>query len=149
MFVFEAVPHMYAFLVHFQHRLPLIKKLGLASPIANSHTYRGPQYLARTPLSTIFPLLTNAINLEALYLNVSVLQSLSGRGHIAAQTLFQQGFGWMHALGVKRRDRLAALDVIKLPAVVGVRGPRWATDAGAQGEFRRELAGLLTASRRG
>ncbi|KAF2833215.1 hypothetical protein CC86DRAFT_414959 [Ophiobolus disseminans] len=144
MFVFEAVPHLYAFLVHFHYRLPLIKTLGLASPAVNKGTYRGPQYLAQMPLNTIFPALAYATNLEALYLNVSVLQMLSGRGHIAARSLFQQGFVWMHALGLSGANRLRVLDVVKLPAVVGGgNGPRWASHAGEQAEFRKELAGAL------
>lgn len=149
LFAFEAVPHMYAFLVHFHHRLPLMRKLGLASMTANPTIYRGPQFMASMPLSTVFPLLANAVNLEALYLSVSVLQLLSGRGYIAARTLFQQGFSWMFALRLKSGDRLAVLDVIKLPALSatasGSAGPRWAVDAGKQGEFTRELAGRLTA----
>lgn len=86
----------------------------------------------------MFPLLASATSLEALYLNVTVLQTLGTRGRTAAQALFQMGFSWMHALG-----GLRVLDVIRLPAVAGGRGPRWAADRGEQGEFQREVAEVL------
>jgi hypothetical protein len=130
-------------MVHFHHRLHLIKNLGIASPAVHVHTYRGPEWLARMPLSTIFPLLANATDLEALYLSAAVLQTLSGRGHIAARMLFQTGFGWMHKLG-----GLRVLDVIRLPVCIGGRGPRWATDVGEQREFRKEIAGALAMGQR-
>jgi hypothetical protein len=78
MFTFEVVPDMFAFLVQFQHRLPLVKKLRLTSNAAHYSNNRakdmkyGAGYVSygnSVYFETIFPLLAYATNLEALYLH--------------------------------------------------------------------------------
>jgi hypothetical protein len=146
LFVFEAVPHLHAFLAHFRCRLPLVRKLGLTGLIANSNTFRGLEWVKRTSLEHIWPLLASATHLEALYLHTWIWQTLSSRAHIAADMLFKQAHFWMHALALQKEDKLAALDVIRLPAVSTkiLSTPKWSTDAAAQREFKNILAGRLT-----
>lgn len=117
MFNFEGVPDLYAFLCHFQHRLPLISKLVLSSVTSNSKTFRGALYLQRMPLHSVFPLLASAVNLDALYMHTPVWQSLGGRADIAARAFFQMGWTWMHACALAKGNKLGALDIIKLPEV--------------------------------
>jgi len=137
---------MYAFLVHFHQRLPLVKKLGLAGLQAHHNHYHGPQYMRYKPLDDIFPLLIGAANMEALYLHKWIFATLSRRAPHAATMLYQQAHGWMRALAVSKGNRLAALDVIKLPAVENKARQTWSCDAVKQAEFRSELAGQLTAT---
>lgn len=143
MFSAEGVAHLYAFLTHFQSRLPLLRKLGMACIGSNPNMYRGAQHIASTRLCSIFPILALATNLEALYLHSPVLLSLSGRPRIAAKSLFQQGHGWMHALGKAKGNALAVLDVLKMPDGRD-QAPKWCTTEEEQAEFRDELAGMLT-----
>jgi hypothetical protein len=142
MFVFEGVPHMAAFLMHFHQRIPLLRKLGLTNTFVNALMYRGSKTMERTQLSYIFPWLTGAAELEELHLGVAVTFALSSRSRVAARVLFEQAFHWMHGVGLRKGDRLAVLDVMKLPAPAG--GARWAMSSTAQREFRNELAGRLT-----
>ncbi|KAH7414508.1 hypothetical protein DE146DRAFT_38159 [Phaeosphaeria sp. MPI-PUGE-AT-0046c] len=145
MFAFEAVPHMYAFLTHFQPRLPLVRKLGVASvSLSLLENWRGPPHLAQEPLHNIFPLLAQATTLEALYFNWPILMGLARRPQPAAKALFEQGHVWMHALGKAKGNALAVLDVLKMPVERSGQAPKWCTDEEGQAEFRDELAGRLT-----
>lgn len=145
MFAFEAVPHLYAFLTHFQPRLPMVRKLGVASVnVSHLTSWRGQSHLRDTLLHAIFPLLALATNLEALYLNTPILMGLGKRPQPAAKALFEQGHMWMHALGRAKGNALAVLDVLKMPAERAGQAPKWCTDEEGQAEFRYELAGRLT-----
>jgi hypothetical protein len=117
LFVFEGVPDMCAFLMHFQHRLPMMRRLGLASLHSNRKTYQGAAHLKKMPLESIFPYLAQAVNLEALYLHTPIWQSLGGRRpHNAARWIFQLGHCWMQAPAlVEKKGKLAVLDTIRLP----------------------------------
>lgn len=145
MFSFEAVPHLYAFLVHFSERLPLITKLGIACLYESSRTWRGAAHLIRMPLHFVFPLLAPAVNLEALYLHTTIWQSMGGRPHIAAKCFFSQAECWMRTLGIQKGNKLEVLDVIKLPEVSseGSEYGKWQIEETGQTEFRNELAGKL------
>jgi len=101
-------------------------------------------YLNTTQLSYVFPWLVNAPGLEELHLGPAVMYALATRGRIAARKLFEQGFCWMDVLGAKKGNRLAVLDVLKLPEVAA--GYRWATMAAEHAMFRTELVGRLTAA---
>jgi hypothetical protein len=149
-FTFEAVSHLYAFLIHFQQRLPLIRKLGVASNLTHPDHYLGPASIVRNTLSSIFLPLAAAVNLEALYLNVSVLQSLSGRGAIAAESLYRDAHVWMNALAVKKGNKLAVLNVLKMPPISTkpLYSPKWSVSKLGQEEFRLVLAAKLTAAGR-
>jgi hypothetical protein len=144
-FVFESVPNCYAFLTHFQHRLPLFRKLGVAGFGLASHC-AGPDFLKGTTLAHIWPLLASASRLEALYLHTWIWQSFSNKARVAAEAFFLQANGWMHALAARRADRLAVLRVVKLPLVAAnaTVAPKWSTNAVAQAEFRNVLSGRLT-----
>lgn len=145
MFVMEAVPHMYAFLVHFQPRLPLVRKLGMsAMHVGDTTLWRGLPHLVRQPIHDVFPLLALATNLEACYLNIPVLMGLARHPAPAAKALFEQGHMWMHALGIAKGNALAVLDVLKMPAERRGQALKWCTDEEGQTEFRDELAGRLT-----
>ncbi|KAF1939561.1 hypothetical protein EJ02DRAFT_424764 [Clathrospora elynae] len=79
MFVFESVPHLYSFLLHFRHRLPLIHKLGVAKLHGHLHMglkHMGPAFQSKLELLTVFLLLASAVHLEAFYMNVSIYQPL-------------------------------------------------------------------------
>lgn len=145
MFNFEGVPDLYAFLCHFQHRLPLISKLGLSSVTSNRNKFHGALYVQNMRLYSVFPLLASAVNLEALYMHAPVWQSLGGRADIASRSFFQMGWTWMHACALAKGNKLAALDVVKLPDITSELDQygKWQVEKAGQALFRRELAGYL------
>jgi hypothetical protein len=149
LFNFEGVPDLYAFLMHFQHRLPLVTKIGLSCLSSNYKTYRGAAHIWKMPLHAVFPLLVHAGNLEALYMHVPVWQSFGGRAHIAAMTFFRQGHAWLHALALrnkmKKKSMLEVLDVIKLPEAISGASEygKWQVETAGHVAFRNELAGRL------
>ncbi|KAH7095793.1 hypothetical protein FB567DRAFT_39948 [Paraphoma chrysanthemicola] len=144
LFTFEAVPHLYTFLTHFQQRLPFIAKIGLATVSPHPDHYYGPKPFVHYTLASIFLPLSAAINLEALYLNVSILQNLSGCAPLAAQNLFWNASAWMYMLAVQKKNSLAVLDVLKLPPTRNMSSPKWAISKAGQDAFRTELAKKLT-----
>ncbi|KAH4341493.1 hypothetical protein HBH98_178920 [Parastagonospora nodorum] len=148
LFNFEGVPDLYAFLCHFQHRLSLMRKLGLTSVTSNPKTFRGALHVQGMPLHSVFPLLASAINLEAVYMHAPVWQSLGGRADIAARAFFQMGWTWMLACALAKGNKLGALDVIKLPEVTSELDQygKWQVERAGQALFRSELAGRLTAA---
>jgi hypothetical protein len=147
MFSFEAVPHLYVFLMHFSERLPLITKLGVASQYVHHGNWRGAAHLSEIPLHFVFPLLASAVNLEALYLHTTIWQSMGGRPHIAARTFFSRAECWMKKLGTRKGNKLEVLNVFKLPEVSsqGSDYGKWHIQEIGQTEFKNELAGKLTA----
>ncbi|KAH8727542.1 hypothetical protein GQ44DRAFT_725082 [Phaeosphaeriaceae sp. PMI808] len=108
-------------------------------------TFR-PERHGCVPYCESLSLLAYAVNLEALYLNIPYIKSVSGRAHQAACGLFQIGHTWMHALAVERENKLAVLDVIKLPTATTYdsKSAKWYTDETGQREFRNGLAARLT-----
>ncbi|KAH7080357.1 hypothetical protein BKA63DRAFT_242239 [Paraphoma chrysanthemicola] len=144
LFTFEAVPHLYTFLTHFQQRLPLITKIGFSTVPPHPDHYHGPKPFVHYTLSSIFLPLSAAINLEALYLNVTILQNLSSSASLAAQNLFRNASAWMYMLAIQRKNSLAVLDVLKLPPTRHVSSPKWAISKAGQEAFRTELAKNLT-----
>jgi hypothetical protein len=147
-FLCEAVPHLYAFLMHFQQRLSLVKNIGLCTYDPNTYSglYRGPSHLLHTPLHVVFPLLAQATNLEGLYFHGPMLQNLSGRANLAAAKFFLLAHDWMHAMALHKKNKLAALDIVKMPALSSkkLNYPQWSTTKNGRDEFRTELAARLT-----
>jgi hypothetical protein len=153
MFGVESAPHLYAFLTHFQRRLPLVKRLGMSRmhPITPKDSVLMnpvsslPKELVWKGLRHVFPLLVRAENLEALYFHVLVLQSLSSMPVSAANELFDFGFWKMATLAKTKADDSAVLGILKLPAVSdkALMWPKWSKDQTGQDAFMNELARLL------
>jgi hypothetical protein len=144
MFGLEATPHLHVFLIHFQHRLPLVKQLGISRLRLNPHTSSVPKELSSKRLIHAFLLLVEATNLKALYLHIPFLQSLAGKEVIAAHCLFYyEGFHKLAAaMGQAKGDSLAVLEVLKLPAVTDrvLKHPKWSMDKAKQDNFMATLA---------
>jgi hypothetical protein len=148
MFVFEDIPQLHIFLLHFHHRVPLLRTLDLASVGANPSTpgmFTGGDALS-SPLHWISPLLMRAVDLEALYLHTSIFQNFSGSAKIAAGRFYTHAHWWMHALALNKGNKLAGLDVIKMPALTTktLKYPPWSTSRAGQDEFKLDLALKLT-----
>jgi hypothetical protein len=148
-FVFEAVPHLYAFLSHFAPRLPLVRKLGIASipPRAGRLPYDRsyPENISHMTLNNVFPLLAYATSLEVLYMNTSIYQSLSSRATLAARRFYHCANVWLWAMVLCKRDPLS---IIRLPAPKPLKGAskQWSTSKKGQDEFLAELAARLVVS---
>jgi hypothetical protein len=133
---------MYAFLKHFASRLPLVRKLGVASIPARTgwgpYDYNSPKNISHMTLENIFPLLTYATNLEALYMNTSIYQSFSSKPNLAATRFYDRANDWLWAMVLYKHDPLS---IIKLPALKAKIGgnKQWSTTKEGQEEF---LAGL-------
>jgi hypothetical protein len=149
-FTFEAVPHLYAFLGHFAHRLPLVRQLGVAS-IATRTTYAHNLYdqnimrpITSMTLINIFPLLTYATNLEVFYMNASIYQSFSSKADLAAKSFYDKAHWWLWAMILYKRDPLEILRMPKLKTKKGDNGQwvnkQWSTTKKGQNEFLAELA---------
>ncbi|KAF2030161.1 hypothetical protein EK21DRAFT_112268 [Setomelanomma holmii] len=145
LFTFEAPAHLYTFLLHFNQRLPLVRKLGLAHYGMLPQTLP-PASMMHTQLNPFFAILATAVNLEALYLNIPIFQSLSSKALLAAEHLFGSAHVWMDALAVKHSNRLAVLNVLKLsPISTRVFAmTKWSVSKDGQEEFRVALAAKLT-----
>jgi hypothetical protein len=147
-FTFEAVPHLYAFLGHFAHRLPLVRKLGVASIAVRSayvlYTHEAIQPISSMTLINIFPLLTNATNLEVFYMNASIYQSFSSKADLAAKSFYDKAHWWLWAMVLYKRDPLEILRMPKLKTKKGDNGQwvnkQWSTTKKGQDEFLAELA---------
>jgi hypothetical protein len=145
LFVFDSSRNLHAFLTHFHHRVPLLRKLGITG-VGTSKHHDGPDFLKHVGLVDIWSLLASASRLEALYLHTWIWQSFSTKARLAADAFYSHAHGWMHTLAARRANKIAALNVLKLPAVAAnaTVAPKWSTNAAAQAEFRNVLARWLT-----
>jgi hypothetical protein len=140
-FVFEATSCLYTSLSHLVHRLPLIRKIGIAH-----HSYTisllGLATSIMYILHTVFPFLVQATSLEAFYLNNSIWQSFSSKPRQAATNFYYQAHLWLLAMAQQKRD---ALSVIKLPKLATKKlvNPPWSTNKEGQDEFMAKLGALL------
>lgn len=134
---------MYAFLNHSQQRVPLLRKLCLKDTCAEWRKDSVPQVLRSLEFPCLFPFLTTAVQLEKLYLGIAFLHALSTSGRNTAQILFKEGSEWMLEVARLKKNKIAVLEVIQLPAATYEGTARWATSETAQMDFRTELAGRL------
>jgi hypothetical protein len=143
---------MRSFLKAYRLRLPLVRKLSLASCI---EFYTGPLGI----LYGVLELLGPAVRLEELdlsYLVLRVLHSSADRPDYAAQKVARDAAEWMEGLGREMGDRLTVLGKLRFPEidkdgrVVNDATPNlrkeglWWCSIKGQEEFREELARLLT-----
>jgi hypothetical protein len=150
-FVFEAVPQLYAFLSHFTHRLPLVQKLGVASMSARTGGavthIESRLFIAHMTLGHIFPLFTQATSLEALYMNTSIYQSFSSKASLAAKNFYDKTNSWLWAMVLHKRDPSKILQMPK-SKMKGLNGQywknkQWSTSRKGQDEFLAELGARL------
>jgi hypothetical protein len=154
-FSFASAYQMRSFLKAYRLRLPLVRKLSLASCVGFC---MGPQGI----LYGVLVLLGPAVRLEELhlrYLVLRVLHSSVDRPDCAAQKFVRDAAGWMEGLGREMGNRLAVLGVLRFSEmdkggrVVDDATPNlrreglWSVSIKGQEEFREELAKLLTKGR--
>lgn len=155
LFVFEAACHLYAFLRHFENRVPYLRKIGLKSvgPFgttvqdakvswAQKSQHKVLKPLLSVRLKTVLRLLTPAANLEAVYLSTGVLQALSGQADWAGRKFYLLASEWLRSVVSRRKDPLA---IIKLPRTKSQRRCKlhWASSEARQEKFLETIARLL------
>jgi hypothetical protein len=141
-FVFEAVPHLYAFLNHLGPRLPLVRQLGVASiyarPNFGNFEPAGVKLISHITWDHMFPLLAHATNLEVLYMNTCIYQSFSSKPDLAARHFYHRAGVWLWAMVLSKRDLLS---IMRLPGLKEnkVGNKQWVTTQKGQDEFLAEL----------
>jgi hypothetical protein len=152
-FGFADVCQMRTFLKAHRLRLPLVRKLGLASCVGFC---MGPQGI----LYSVLELLGPAVRLEELHLSYLVLKGCCTRVWTVRTVRLRNSRGmrqeWMEGLGREMGDGLAVLGVLRFSKidrdgrVVDDATPNlrkeglWSCSIKGQEEFREELAKLLT-----
>ncbi len=152
LFIFEATCHLYAFLRHFEHRVPYLRTIGLKSvgPFgvtvqdakvswAQKSQHKVLRPLLSVKMNMVLPLLNPALNLEAVYLSAGVLQSLSDHAGGAAYIFYRQAREWLRALKARGKN---PFDVIKLPKTKPKKRCKlhWSTSKAGQEKFLAAVA---------
>ncbi|KAF2131407.1 hypothetical protein P153DRAFT_394749 [Dothidotthia symphoricarpi CBS 119687] len=145
LFVFGETFHLYMFLLHFSQRLRLIQHIGIVrwNPHVRSLNLQPSAYVNVEYVT--FSLLANATNLKSFYTSPAIFKSLSTKPEPAARYLFQFVQNWLVPLALRKKNKLAAVSVLKMPALStkNLKRPKWPVTKQGQDEFLAELIKCL------